>query len=387
MTQLELTQEEKSRYARHIILPDIGMEGQLKLKDARVLIVGLGGLGSPVAMYLAAAGVGTLGLVDPDRVDLSNLQRQIIHSTSQQGNLKVNSAKTRLLDLNPNITVNAYPNTFSSQNAHQIAESYDIIVDGTDNIPTRYLLNDLAVISRKPYVYGSIYRFEGQVSVFATENGPCYRCLFPEPPPPGTIPPCSIAGVMGVLPGIIGSLQAAEVIKLITGIGNPLIGRLLLFDALDMSMDTVKIRRRDTCKVCGTSPDVTELIDYEAWCGVPAVIDSDEPLSAGDGLDIDPVDVKPFIEKNANVTFLDIREEAEYEIADLPNTLRIPMDMVERRLNEIPQDQPVIVFCRNGDRSIGVVYQLEGLGFSNVKNLRGGTNAWSNQVDPTIARY
>lgn len=361
------------------------MRGQQMIKAASVMMVGVGGLGSPISLYLAAAGVGRIGLVDPDQVEVSNLQRQVIHSTFNQGMLKVESARRRITEINPSIQVETYPKRISSHNAMELVKDYDIIVDGTDNIPSRYLLSDLSVFTGKPMVYGSIYRFEGQVSVFGTKNGPCYRCLFPEPPPPGAIPTCEVAGVMGVLPGIIGTLQAIEVIKLITGIGKTLAGRLLLLDGLDMSIDIVNLRKRESCPVCGTSPSISSLIDYESWCGGPAL--NPDPGSAGVGLDIEPIDAARLIATNQQVVVLDVREPFEYELSKLPDALLIPQHQITERINEIPTGIPVIVICRNGIRSALVTQQLRALGYDQIVNLHGGINGWSDNVDPTIQKY
>ena len=379
-----LSKTELNRYSRHLLLPQINMRGQQKLKASSVLIVGLGGLGSPIALYLAAAGIGKIGLVDYDRVELSNLQRQVIHDVQHEGELKAVSAAKRLTDLNPEIEVNPLPVLINSDNARKISDGYDIIIDGTDNIPTRYLVNDLAVLTHRIYVYGSIFRFEGQVSVFGAENGPCYRCLFPEPPPPGAIPSCSTAGVMGVLPGIIGSIQAAEVIKLITGIGDPLIGRLLLFDALDMSVETVRIRKRLTCPVCGEKPSINELIDYEAWCQSTVL---DQSAIAPSEWDIGPEELAQLLESNPKPILLDVREDFEREISNLPGSLDIPLPDLEGHIDQIPADRKVVVFCRNGIRSLTAGEILRNAGIKHVYNLRGGINAWAERVDKSLSMY
>ncbi len=379
-----LSRDEISRYSRQLLLPEISMLGQQKLKAASVLIVGIGGLGSPIALYLAAAGVGRIGLVDADTVDISNLQRQIIHSTSANGTLKVESAKKKLEEINPLIQVDTYPINLDHTNAMQVSEGYDILVDGTDNIPSRYLLNDLAVLTHRPFIYGSIYRFEGQVSVFGLPEGPCYRCLFPDPPPPGSIPSCAVAGVLGVLPGLIGTLQATEVIKIITGAGKTLSGRLMLVDAMDMSIDTVNIRKRPNCPACGESPEIHELIDYEFWCGTGEDVD----LSlAGKGLDLEPREVQNERLMNHPMLLVDIREPFEIELAKIEETLAIPMGDVDQRISEIPRDIPVVFFCRNGIRSAQIVRQLVQRSYTNVRNLHGGINAWADQIDPTIIQY
>ncbi len=379
-----LTRDEISRYSRQILLPEISMRGQQKMKAASVLLVGVGGLGSPIALYLAAAGVGRIGLVDADTVDISNLQRQVIHSTQSQGAWKVESARKRMLELNPQIRVETYATRIDHTNAEEISRGYDILVDGTDNIPSRYLLNDLAVLTHRPFVYGSIYRFEGQVSVFGAADGPCYRCMFPEPPPPGMVPSCSTAGVLGALPGLIGSIQAAETIKLITGCGRPLSGKLLLVDAIDMTFDRVNIRKRPGCKICGEAPEITSLIDYEQWCGDGP---GQDPGSAGDGLDIEPLELKQLIEAHTPLYLLDVREEFEKFLTDLDGAVNIPLLEISGRLAEIPRDRLVIAYCRNGIRSAEVTRELSRKGFSMIKNLHGGINAWARQVDPEMQLY
>ena len=379
-----LSKREIERYSRHIMLPQISMRGQQRLKASSALIVGLGGLGSPAALYLAAAGIGKIGLVDYDRVDISNLQRQVIHDVQSEGQLKVVSAAKRLAELNPDIEVNPFPVLFNSENASEVSAGYEIIVDGTDNIPTRYLLNDLAVLTRRAYVYGSIFRFEGQVSVFSTENGPCYRCMFPEPPPPGVIPTCSTAGVMGVLPGIIGSIQAAEVIKLITGAGNPLIGRLLLFDALDMSSETVRIRKREACPVCGIDPRIKELLDYETWCRSSVMAQSVVPHSEWN---IEPEELSRNLKDGSPIFLLDVREEFELAISSLPGAINVPLPDLESQIDQVPFEQEVVVYCRNGIRSLEAVEKLRKTGRDRVRHLQGGINAWSEKIDPSVAVY
>ncbi len=361
------------------------MEGQRKLKAASVLVVGSGGLGSPVALYLAAAGVGRIGIVDYDVVDTSNLQRQVLHSSEAVGKAKVELAQRRLLALNPDIQVDAYDTAFTSENARQIAEPYDILVDGTDNFPTRYLINDLAVFTGKPYVYGSIFRFEGQVSVFDAHEGPCYRCLFPEPPPPGSTPSCSEAGVFGVLPGTVGTLQATETLKLILGIGEPLTGKLLLYDALEMSFMTVKLRKNPACKVCGEHPEITELIDYEDFCGAPIKEIPEE--EAQSPWDITPRRLAKRLQELNPPLLLDVRQPVERMIADLPNSKMIPLDQLPDRLEELHPSQDIVVFCRSGQRSSRAVEFLHQAGFEQARNLRGGINAWSQEVDPDVRQY
>jgi adenylyltransferase/sulfurtransferase len=373
------------RYSRHLLIPEVGLEGQKKLKAASVLVIGTGGLGSPVALYLAAAGVGRIGLVDYDVVDSSNLQRQVIHGTSGLGVLKVESARQRMLDLNPAIQVEVYNEPFTSENALRIAESYDILIDGTDNFPTRYLVNDVCVLTGKANVYGSIYRFDGQVSVFDARRGPCYRCLFPEPPPPGLVPSCAEGGVLGVLPGTIGTLQATEALKLILGIGEPLVGRLMLYNALDMSFEFVKLRKNPRCKVCGPEPEVTELIDYEAFCGVPGH-DHDEG-SAGSGWDITAPELAEQLKHHPAVGLLDVREPHELEISRIEGATLIPLGQLASRLSELDTAQELVVFCKAGTRSARALELLLSAGFRKVKNLKGGINAWAREVDPRLPVY
>ena len=381
----ELSHEEIHRYSRHLLIPDVGLEGQRKLKAASVLVVGTGGLGSPVALYLAAAGIGRIGLVDYDVVDFSNLQRQIIHGESRLGDLKVESARDRMLDLNSDIQVDIYNEFLNSQNAFEIAEPYDIIIDGTDNFPTRYLVNDLCVLTGKPNVYGSIYRFDGQASVFNLEGGPCYRCLFPEPPPPGLVPSCAEGGVLGVLPGTIGSIQATEALKLILGIGEPLVGRLLLYDALDLSFQTVKLQKNPDCKVCGENPEVTELIDYEAFCGVPA--HDHEEGSAGEEWDITAQELASKLEASGSLRLIDVREPHELEISHLEGAELIPLGQFASRLSELDSSEEIVLFCKAGTRSTRALEILASAGFKKIKNLKGGINAWAQKVDPSLPIY
>src|SRR5574340_591417 len=381
----ELSQEELLRYSRHLMIPEVGLEGQRKLKNASVLIVGSGELGSPVALYLAAAGIGRIGIVDYDVVDQSNLQRQIIHATDKVGTSKVESARERLNALNPFIQVDIYDEVFTSQNAERIAFPYDVLVDGTDNFPTRYLLNDLAVFSRKPFVYGSVFRFEGQVSVFDARTGPCYRCLFPVPPPPNSVPSCGDAGVFGVLPGTVGTIQATEVIKLILGIGEPLTGKLLLYDALAMSTQTVNLRKNPHCIVCSEHPAITHLIDYEQFCGVPA---QNENLGlVGAGLDVEPTEVAAWLKQGESFRFLDVRDPVEKQVSVLPGEINIPLERLGHRLGELDRDQSYVVFCRTGVRSARGVRLMADAGFVHVYNLAGGINAWAEQVDHRMYRY
>jgi adenylyltransferase/sulfurtransferase len=380
----ELSRDEILRYSRHLLIPEVGLDGQRKLKNSSVLIVGTGGLGSPVALYLAAAGVGRIGLVDYDTVESSNLQRQVIHGTSTVGMLKVESAKVKLLDLNPDIQVDLYNEPYTSENALRIAKDYDIILDGTDNFPTRYLTNDVAVFLGKPNVYASIYRFDGQVSVFYAKEGPCYRCLFPEPPPPGLVPSCAEGGVLGVLPGTIGTLQATEGLKVLLGIGEPLIGKLLLYNALDMSFDFVKLKKNPNCRVCGPNADITELIDYEEFCGVPS--HDHEEGSAGAGFDITAPELSERVKSN-HLKLLDVREPHELQISALPNAVNIPLGELAGRLSELDSADEMVVFCKGGTRSARALELLASAGFRKVKNLKGGINAWAEEVDTNLPLY
>jgi adenylyltransferase/sulfurtransferase len=381
-----LSHEEIRRYSRHLIMPEVGLEGQKKLKAARVLLIGTGGLGSPVAMYLAAAGVGRIGLVDYDTVDFTNLQRQIIHGTSSLGSLKVESAKERLLDINPEIQLDLYNEPFTSENALRIAEPYDLIIDGTDNFPTRYLVNDVSVLLGKPNVYGSIFRFEGQASVFYAKEGPCYRCLFPEPPPPGLVPSCAEGGVLGILPGTIGTIQATEAIKLLLGIGEPLIGRLLIYSALDLTFDFVKLRKNPHCAVCSENPTVTELIDYEEFCGVPGH-DHEEEGSAGEGWDITVRELKQKIDNGEKVRLIDVREPHELDIAHLESAELFPLGNLAARMHELDSAEDMVLFCKSGVRSTRALELLAGAGFRKIKNLKGGINAWAQEIDSRLPVY
>ena len=380
-----LSHIEIMRYSRHLLIPEVGLEGQRKLKAAAVLVIGTGGLGSPVAMYLAAAGVGSIGLVDYDVVDFSNLQRQVIHGTSGIGALKVESARQRMLDINPGIQVDCYNEPFTSENAMRIARDYDILIDGTDNFPTRYLSNDVCVFLGKPNVYGSIYRFDGQVSVFDAQRGPCYRCLFPEPPPPGLVPSCAEGGVLGVLPGTIGTLQATEALKLILGIGDPLIGRLMLYNALDMSFEFVKLRKNPNCKVCGPEPEITELIDYEAFCGVPG--HDHEEGSVSGNWDISATELAERINKGNPIRLVDVREPHEQDISHIDGAELFPLGLLAGRLSELDSAEEMVVFCKAGTRSARALDLLVGAGFRKVKNLKGGINAWAREVDPSQPIY
>jgi molybdopterin/thiamine biosynthesis adenylyltransferase/rhodanese-related sulfurtransferase len=380
-----LSHEEILRYSRHLLIPDVGLDGQRKLKAASVLVIGTGGLGSPVALYLAAAGIGRIGLVDYDVVDRTNLQRQVIHGTSTVGMLKVESARNRMLDLNPDIQVDIYNQVFTSENAIGIAEPYDLIIDGSDNFPTRYLTNDLCVLTGKPNVYGSVYRFEGQVSVFDARQGPCYRCLFPDPPPPGLVPSCAESGVLGILPGTIGTLQATEALKLILGIGEPMIGRLLLYNAQDMSFEFVKLRKNPGCKVCGENPSVTELIDYEAFCGVPGR--EVETGSAGEEWDVTPGELETQLKSGVSLCLVDVREPHELEISHIDGTRSIPLGQLAMRSNELDPQDEIVLICKAGVRSTRALHILLGVGFRKLHNLKGGLNAWAKEVDPSQPIY
>jgi len=380
-----LSHDEIHRYSRHLLIPEVGLEGQQKLKAASVLVIGTGGLGSPVALYLAAAGIGRIGLVDYDVVDFSNLQRQVIHGESKLGVLKVESARERMLDINPDIQVDIYNEIFNSENAMRIAEPYDLIIDGTDNFPTRYLVNDLCVLTGKPNVYGSIFRFDGQASVFYAKEGPCYRCLFREPPPPGLVPSCAEGGVLGILPGTIGSIQATEAIKQILGMGDSLIGKLLLYNALDMTFDFVKLRVNPNCKVCSDNPEVTELIDYEEFCGMPAH-DHDEG-SAGEGWDITASELKDRLSEGNGMRLIDVREPHELAISAIAGADLIPLGQLASRMHELDSAQEIVLFCKMGSRSTRALEVLASAGFRKVKNLKGGINAWAKEVDPSLPIY
>ena len=381
----ELTKDELSRYSRHLILPEVGEAGQRKLKAARVLCVGTGGLGSPLALYLAAAGVGTLGLVDFDVVDASNLQRQIIHSTADIGRKKLDSAAEKLQALNPNLNVIKHDTLLTSANALDILKDYDVIADGTDNFPTRYLVNDACVLLGKPNAYGSIFRFEGHASVFATKDGPCYRCLYPEPPPPGLVPSCAEGGVLGVLPGLVGVIQATETIKLILGKGSTLVGRLLLVDALNMRFRELKLRKNPECPVCGAHPTVTQLIDYQQFCGIAPA--TKEEIAVKNGVpQITVSELKRRIDAGEDLFILDVREPFEYQIANIGGKL-IPQGEVPQRLAEIDRDREIIVHCKAGGRSQRIAEFLKQSGYPDVVNVAGGILAWSSEIDATVPKY
>jgi len=376
---MRLSVEELQRYSRHLIMPEVTSEGQSRLKAARVLCIGAGGLGSPAALYLAAAGVGTIGIVDFDEVDLSNLQRQILHGTKDIGRDKLKSARDRLHDINPQIEIELHKCRFSSENASQLVARYDVVVDGSDNFPTRYLSNDVCVFARKPNVYGSVFRFEGQTTVFAPHlGGPCYRCLFPEPPPPESVPNCAQAGVLGVLPGIIGMLQAIETLKMILGIGETLVGRLLHFDALKVKFRELKLRRDPQCPVCGENPTIFSPIDYEQFCGV---------RDKGEIAEMSPHELKRRMDAGEPFELIDVREPFEYEIARIDGAKLIPLGEITERLDELSGKQPIVVHCHSGKRSEQAARLLQQRGFANVFNLEGGIDAWSDQVDPGVAKY
>jgi adenylyltransferase/sulfurtransferase len=383
--EAELTNDEILRYSRHLILPEVNLEGQKKLKAAKVLCIGAGGLGSPLLMYLAAAGVGTIGIVDFDTVDFTNLQRQIIHGTKDVGRTKMQSAIDSILDINPNVNVIGFEEMFTSDNAMEIVKDFDIVIDGTDNFPTRYLTNDVCVLLGKPNVYGSIFRFEGQASVFWADRGPCYRCLYPEPPPPGLVPSCAEGGVLGVLPGIVGCIQATEAIKLILGIGQPLIGRLLLFNALKMNFRELRLRKDPTCPICGPNRTIHELIDYEQFCGIRGEETEAQPVQESEEITVR--ELKDRMDRGEQLTIIDVREPHEYAIARIPGTRLIPLGQIIERSGELDPESEIILQCRSGKRSADALNQLKGKGFKKLKNLVGGVLAWSDEIDPTVPKY
>jgi len=381
----ELTRQEILRYSRHLLIPEIGLEGQRRLKSASALIVGSGGLGSPVLLYLAAAGVGRLGVVDHDVVEESNLQRQVIHGSAALGTEKVNSARARLEDLNPHIQVDTYQAPFTAANAIQIAQPYDVIVDCSDNFPTRYLTSDLCVLTHKPNIYGAVFRFDGQASVFDARLGPCYRCLFPEPPPPGLVPTCNDAGVMGILPGTIGTIQATEALKILLGIGASLTGKLLLYNAFDMSFEQVILRKNPACRVCGDSPEIHALIDYDDFCGVSAISQADGP---GDqAWDITVRQLAARLKKDKNTLLIDVREAQELVISHLDQAKNIPLGELAGRMDELDGRREIVLICRSGTRSRRALEVLVSAGFTRVRNLQGGINAWAREIDPDMPVY
>jgi len=365
---LTLSKDEILRYSRHLIMPEVGMEGQLKLKGAKVALIGTGGLGAPLGMYLAAAGIGRIGLVDFDVVDFTNLQRQVIHGTKDVGKKKLDSAAETMLDINPYVEIDRHETALTSENALDILKDYDIVVDGTDNFPTRYLVNDACVLLGKPNVYGSIFRFEGQATIFAYPGGPCYRCLYPEPPPPGLVPSCAEGGVLGILPGTVGLIQATETVKLILGIGEPLIGRLVLYDALAMRFRELKLRRNPECPVCGDHPTITKLIDYQEFCGIPNQPHQEAPMEG----DIEPVEVKSKIDRGDRFVLIDVREPHEYQICNIPQAKLIPLGDLPKRVNELDSADEIIAHCKSGMRSAKAVEFLKQAGFKKVRNMKGG---------------
>ncbi|MBI5427078.1 MAG: molybdopterin-synthase adenylyltransferase MoeB [Nitrospinae bacterium] len=384
---MSLTRDQISRYSRHLLLPEVGVEGQEKICSAKVLCIGAGGLGSPVSLYLAAAGVGRLGLVDFDVVDFSNLQRQIVHGESTVGQLKVDSAKNRIADMNSTVEVVTYNARLTSENALGILRDYDIIVDGTDNFPTRYLANDACVLLGKPYVYGSILKFEGQASVFNAKEGPCYRCLFPEPPPPGLVPSCAEGGVLGILPGIVGLIQANEVIKLVLGKGETLVGRLMLFDALTMKFREMRLRKDKDCPICGESPSIKKLIDYERFCGIPQA--KEEPVEAS--LEIDAGEVKKMLDSQRKFKLIDVREPFEYRICKINGSTLIPLGVIQEKslekLDGLKPSDEIVLHCKAGVRSMKAALALKEMGFGNVKSMKGGILEWSERIDPSVPKY
>jgi len=376
-----LSKDEILRYSRHLIIPEVGMEGQQKLKAAKVLLVGAGGLGAPLGLYLAAAGVGKIGLVDFDVVDFTNLQRQVIHSTADVGRKKLDSAAEKMQGINPHLKLVKHEVALSSENALDILKDYDLVVDGTDNFPTRYLVNDACVLLGKPNVYGSIFRFEGQATVFAYEGGPCYRCLYPEPPPPGLVPSCAEGGVLGILPGTIGLIQATEAVKLILGIGEPLVGRLLLYDALAMRFRELKLRKNPECPACGEHPTITKLIDYQQFCGIPA---QEPKVTEGE---IEVKDVKAKLDRGDDFVLIDVREPHEYRIASIPGAKLVPLGQVPQHLNEFDKNADIVIHCKSGMRSAKACGIFRQAGFQHVRNMKGGILAWSDQVDPSVPKY
>jgi sulfur-carrier protein adenylyltransferase/sulfurtransferase len=385
-TEMALSQQEVARYSRHLIMPEVGMEGQKRLKASSVLLIGAGGLGSPLGLYLAAAGVGRIGLVDFDLVDFSNLQRQILHGTPDVGRPKLHSARDRLQAINPEVKLDLYEARLTSANALSLFEPYDIVIDGTDNFPTRYLVNDACVLLKKPNVYGSIFRFDGQASVFHPPHGPCYRCLYPEPPPPGEVPSCAEGGVLGILPGLIGCIQATEAVKLILGTGEPLIGRLLLYDALQMSFREFKVRRNPKCPVCGDQPTITKLIDYEQFCGVRGQ-ETPAPAAAPDGGETTVEELKRRIDSGENIFILDVRNPEEYQICRIPGSVLLPLPELPKRFGELDAAKEMVVHCKSGMRSAKAIQFLKAQGFRNLKNLKGGILSWAERIDRGMPKY
>jgi adenylyltransferase/sulfurtransferase len=383
--RVSLSPQEVARYSRHLIMPEVALEGQKRLKAAAVLLIGAGGLGSPLGLYLAAAGVGRIGLVDFDVVDFSNLQRQVLHGTADVGRSKLQSARQRLQDINPEVQLDLYETRLTSANALSILEPYDVVIDGTDNFPTRYLVNDACVLLKKPNVYGSIFRFDGQASVFAPPAGPCYRCLYPEPPPPGEVPSCAEGGVLGILPGLVGCIQATEAVKLLLGKGTPLIGRLLLYDALAMKFQEFKVRRNPKCPLCGDAPTITKLIDYEEFCGVRG--EEAPPPAAADAGETTVEELKARLDRQENVFILDVRNPEEYQICRLPGSTLIPLPELPRRWQELDAGREIVIHCKSGMRSLKAQQFLREKGFRRTRNLKGGILAWAAKIDPTMPRY
>jgi adenylyltransferase/sulfurtransferase len=384
--RVALSPQEIARYSRHLIMPEVALEGQKRLKAGRILLIGAGGLGSPLGLYLAAAGVGRIGLVDFDVVDFSNLQRQVLHGTPDVGRPKLQSAKDRLQAINPEVQIDLYETRLTSANALTLFEPYDIIIDGTDNFPTRYLVNDACVLLKKPNVYGSIFRFDGQASVFYPPHGPCYRCLYPEPPPPGEVPSCAEGGVLGILPGLIGCIQATEGIKLLLGSGSTLIGRLLLYDALRMSFQEFKVRRNPKCPMCGDQPTITQLIDYEQFCGVRGQEAPAQAMQRGSS-DITVEELHRRLQNQEEVFILDVRNPEEFQLCRIPGSTLIPLPQLPQRFRELDSDAEIVVHCKSGMRSLKAQQFLRERGFQKIKNLQGGILAWAERIDPTMARY
>ena len=386
LADVHFSNDEIARYSRHLIMPEVTLEGQKKLKAASILCIGAGGLGSPIALYLAAAGVGRIGLVDPDVVDFSNLQRQILHGTDDVGRKKLNSARDRVKAVNPNVQIDLHDCVFRSENARKLVEAYDIVIDGTDNFPTRYLSNDVCVLTKRPNIYGSIFRFDGQCTVFAPHlGGPCYRCMFPEPPPPGMVPSCAEGGVLGVLPGVIGVMQAIEAIKLIIGIGDPLIGRLVSFDALKMRFREFKVRKDPNCPICGANPTIHDLIDYDQFCGIPQA--DAEAEKEMDVPTITAPELKAKMDRKEPFVLVDVREPYEYEICRIPGSKLIPVGELPARLSELDTADEIVLQCKSGARSARALHILQEAGFRKLANLRGGITAWADQVDPAVPKY
>jgi len=386
LADVHFSNDEIARYSRHLIMPEVTLEGQKKLKAASILCIGAGGLGSPIALYLAAAGVGRIGLVDPDVVDFSNLQRQILHGTDDVGRKKLNSARDRVKAVNPNVQIDLHDCVFRSENARKLVEAYDIVIDGTDNFPTRYLSNDVCVLAKRPNIYGSIFRFDGQCTVFAPHlGGPCYRCMFPEPPPPGMVPSCAEGGVLGVLPGVIGVIQAIEAIKLIIGIGDPLIGRLVSFDALKMRFREFKVRKDPNCPICGANPTIHDLIDYDQFCGIPQA--DAEAEKEMDVPTITAPELKAKMDRKEPFVLVDVREPYEYEICRIPGSKLIPVGELPARLSELDTADEIVLQCKSGARSARALHILQEAGFRKLANLQGGITAWADQVDPAVPKY